>query len=198
MTTKTRRTGNVRTRGRAALVVEGVLHATLQELTRVGYANLRVEDVAERAGVHKTTVYRRWPTKAELVGAAIRQLQLPPIDTGTVRGDLVASLLQVSDLSPLERGLARVVLAERTEPDLDALTRKLRKGFRRARMAMVERGVERGELPKGVDAALLVDLVTSPVQQALLFDERIRPRQIERIVDVALAGILADAGRRRR
>ena len=65
----TRRTEGIRSRGRSARVVQEVLTATAEELGRSGYAALRIEDVAERAGVNKTTIYRRWPTKAALVKA---------------------------------------------------------------------------------------------------------------------------------
>src|SRR5688572_4371387 len=93
----TRRTAGVRVRGRAADVVERVLTATGEELSRAGYAALRVEDVAARSGVNKTTIYRRWPNKAELVAAALREMTTQPaaIDTGSLRDDLRASLLEV-------------------------------------------------------------------------------------------------------
>ena len=55
----TRRTEGVRVKGRAARVVTDVLVATAEELSRVGYSALRVEDVATRSGVNKTTIYRR-------------------------------------------------------------------------------------------------------------------------------------------
>ena len=50
-------------------VVRGILAAALEELASAGYRALRIEDVATRAGVNKTTVYRRWPTKEDLVRA---------------------------------------------------------------------------------------------------------------------------------
>src|SRR5512138_898011 len=64
-----RRTGvrAARVGGRSERVVRDVLAAAAAEMARVGYVALRVEDVAARAGVNKTTVYRRWPTKADLV-----------------------------------------------------------------------------------------------------------------------------------
>lgn len=68
---RTRRTGRVRTGGRAEQVVQRVFATTLAELSRVGYQAMRVDDVAERSGVNKTTIYRRWPTKAQLVTAAM-------------------------------------------------------------------------------------------------------------------------------
>lgn len=48
-----------------------MVSATADELRRAGYTALRVEDVAAPSGVHKTTIYRRWPTKAELLAATI-------------------------------------------------------------------------------------------------------------------------------
>ena len=60
-----RRTVGARTGGRSERVVRDVLRAAIEELSTNGYSALRVEDVAARAGVNKTTVYRRWPTKAD-------------------------------------------------------------------------------------------------------------------------------------
>ena len=194
-----RRTGNVRTRGRAEHVVERVMAATAHELGRVGYAALRIDDVAVHAGVNKTTIYRRWPTKAELVTATLqgRLRGRPAIDTGTVRGDLRASLLAVVDLSPADQGLLRVVQTERTDPHVGALTRRFRAAIHRTRVAMVERGIARGELPEGIDVDLVVDMISAPVQRALLFDETITARQIDRVLDVALAGAAACADKKR-
>ena len=64
-----RRTEGVRVQGRSARVVEIVLKATAEELGRVGFLALRIDDVAERSGVNKTTIYRRWASKEELVAA---------------------------------------------------------------------------------------------------------------------------------
>ncbi|HEY4055239.1 MAG TPA: helix-turn-helix domain-containing protein, partial [Kofleriaceae bacterium] len=100
--------GGVRTGGRSALVVENVLHTTVQLLGEIGYGALRIEQVADRSGVNKTTIYRRWPTKVQLVTAAIQahKLHEPPRDTGDLVSDLtemyVGSLCH-SDL-PLVRG----------------------------------------------------------------------------------------------
>src|SRR5258706_10640063 len=81
--------------GRSERVVADVLHAASAELARVGYDAFRIEDVATAAGVNKTTVYRRWPTKAELVEATLRVIALRKGEdpqTGTVEGDLFALL----------------------------------------------------------------------------------------------------------
>ena len=68
------RTSRARVGGRSARVVATVLRTTLEVLGQQGYAGLRIEDVAARAGVNKTTIYRRWPTKEDLIAAAIETL----------------------------------------------------------------------------------------------------------------------------
>jgi AcrR family transcriptional regulator len=195
----------VRVRGRAARVLQRVLAATAEQLGRVGYGAMRVEDVAARSGVNKTTIYRRWRTKAELVAATATAMveqgkQRMVIDTGTVRGDLHASLLSVLDLKPSERGILRMVQAEGAIPEVAALARRLSAELYRARLAMVNRGIERGELPDGVDAKLIVDLVSAPVYRALLANQTLDARYVERVVDIVLSGAAAraSAGRPRK
>ena len=90
-----------------------------------------VQDVAERSGVHKTTIYRRWPTKPELVAATIATMMKrsggrAAIDTGTVRGDLRKSLLGVLDLKPSEQGILRIMQVQRAIPGVNALARRFR------------------------------------------------------------------------
>lgn len=200
----TRRTAKVRVRGRAAEVIARVMSATAHELGRVGYAALRVEDVATRSGVNKTTIYRRWPTKTELVvgtiahhaAQAFEQGAASSFDTGTLRGDLRASLVLGFDLSPAKLGILRVVQTERSVPEIDAITRRIRDHVQRVRVAIVQRGIARGELPKGVDAQLVVDLISAPVQKALLFNERLKASYIDRVIDVVLAGAIATCAKR--
>lgn len=196
----TRRTGGVRTSGRAARVVADVLRATSEELSRVGYAALRIEDVARRSEVNKTTIYRRWPTKAELVAAALQSLSIQPevTDTGTLRGDLLSYLRRYAAFaaSSLGRGISRMMLAERTHPELDPIARALRERYRRSRAAIVERGVARGELPAGTSAALVAELVFAPVYVRLVTHSgRADDAFLCSVIDVVLAGARAGAAR---
>jgi AcrR family transcriptional regulator len=198
---QTRRTEGLRTRGRAERVVDRVLRAAAQELSRVGYAALRVEDVAARSGVNKTTIYRRWPSKAELVAATIKGMgpEAKAIDTGTLRGDLRASLLEElsQGTQPVGRGIMRILQSERTDPEVDALARRLRDEQHDARVALVERGIARGELPKRVDPHLLVDLVSAPVlRRVFTFGEPVDEDHIDRVLDVVLTGVGARWSRR--
>src|SRR4051794_12952320 len=79
--------------GRSARVQEAVLAAVLHELVESGYGSLSFDRVAERAGVHRATLYRRWTGKEALVAEALlaqaaRDVPMP--DTGTLLGDLRA------------------------------------------------------------------------------------------------------------
>jgi AcrR family transcriptional regulator len=193
---ETRRTGNERTGGRAASVVERVVTATFDELSRVGYTAMRVEDIAARSGVNKTTIYRRWPTKAELLRSAViesAKKRQPSIDTGTLRGDLAASLLTAFDLKPYEQGILRVIQMERSAEEVEAFALRMRDEMRASRVDMVHRGIARGELPAGADVELVVDLLSAPVQRALLFNERIDRATVDRMLDLVLAGAAAVA-----
>lgn len=195
----TRRTGKARTGGRSASVVDRVVAATIGELGRVGYAAMRVEDIAARSGVNKTTIYRRWPTKAELLTSAVIEFAKqrgPSVDTGSLRGDLHASLINSFKLRPYEQGVLRVIQMERSLEEVDAFARRMREELRAMRIAMVRRGISRGELPPTTDVELLVELVSAPVQRALLFNETVDGARIDRVLDVVLAGAAADAAGR--
>lgn len=195
-----RRTRGAQRTGRAARVVSSVLRATGEELSRVGYAALRVEEVAERAGVNKTTIYRRWPGKAELVADAIREYvggQAPLPDTGSLRGDLIAYLADLASgrQSPEIRGILST-LTSRTEPTVEILARELRLAERGRRTELIQRGIERGELPKTVNAEILGDLFSAPVLRKILnLGEEVERSYIEYVVDITLAGAAAAAMR---
>src|SRR6266496_6782642 len=93
MTTKSGPEQGIRKPGRprSAQAHKAILDATLELLAEGGFQGLSIEAVAARAGVGKTTIYRRWPSKNELVMDAIREVQvnLSVIDTGNFRKDVV-------------------------------------------------------------------------------------------------------------
>jgi AcrR family transcriptional regulator len=189
----TRRTEGRRTRGRSARVVDEVLITTAKELGRVGYDALRIDDVAERCGVNKTTIYRRWPTKADLVLATIRSLIVAPEvpDTGSLRADLIAHFEHFSALarSPVGRGVLRVFQAERTHPELAKMPRQLRKEQRATRRKLLERAIARGELPAKADVDLLGDVSAAPIVLRIAHHgEDVDTAYIEACVDLVLAG----------
>ena len=87
------------TRRRGQVLVDAILQAAWDELNEVGYSHLTMEAVAERAKTNKAAVYRRWPSKARLVIAALQKHLPRPIeiipDTGSLRGDILAFLHEV-------------------------------------------------------------------------------------------------------
>src|SRR3954469_15131123 len=117
--------GTVRPGGRSARVRTAVLEAVEAVLGEQGYAAVTVDGVAERAGVHKTTVYRRWATKEALVADALRErsrVAVPIPDTGTLLGDLTALARSVATNIGSAEGtkMARTLFAAAvTDPDVD-------------------------------------------------------------------------------
>ncbi len=195
-----RRTSGVQRQGRAAKVVESVLKATGEELNRVGYANLRVESVAEQAGVNKTTIYRRWPTKALLVSDTLDshfQADREMPDTGSLRNDFIEYLGNMATLSraAMWRGILSA-LSGRTDPEVEAVARKLYLRERHFRTRLVQRAIDRGELPRQANAELVGDMCSAPVLRRLLtFGEIVKQDYIEAVVDTALAGTVVVAAR---
>lgn len=189
-----RRTGGRRLGGRSERVVRDVLRATTAELARAGYAALRVEDVAARARVNKTTIYRRWPTKAELVSATLRAAGGPPTeapDTGTVRGDLMALLRAVvAKLStPAGRGLYRMITLEMDHPEVASIARVLRAESQVPWVRVIERAILRGELPEGSDPQLIAELIRGPVLSRLLrLREPVDEAYVEAVVNLVVLG----------
>lgn len=162
-----RRTEGKRVQGRSARVLESVLEAALEELGRVGYAALRIEDVAARSGVNKTTIYRRWPSKPELIAAVLEQVKEPPtpFDTGSLEGDVRESLFELRErlYDPRHRGLVQVLLSERAHPEVAQLVREVRERNNVVRYPMFERAIARGELAPNADVRALVDFMTAPL-----------------------------------
>jgi AcrR family transcriptional regulator len=195
---RVRRTQGIRVHGRAARVTETVLHAVVEELGRVGFTALRFEDVASRAGVNRTTIYRRWPTKVSLVTDAILAYKSAPQveSTGSLREDLFdvmkASVAYAS--SPLGRGIVRMMLTERDDAGVARTAALLRAERLRATTELVEKGIARGELPRGTNAALVADLAAAPIMgRVILRREAVTEAYIRKVIDVVLAGARAGA-----
>ncbi|HET6335047.1 MAG TPA: TetR/AcrR family transcriptional regulator [Polyangiales bacterium] len=153
--------------GRSARVLEAVLDAALEELGRVGYGAFRIEDVAARSGVNKTTIYRRWPTKVELVAAVLTHAKEPPssFDTGTLEGDVRASLFEMRDrLRDTRHGaVVRIVMAERAQPEVNEIVTQLRERYGSVRRKIFDRAIERGDLSPGTDTRALVEFMSAPL-----------------------------------
>jgi AcrR family transcriptional regulator len=128
-----------------------LLAVTLDLLREHGYDRLTLDAVATTARASKATLYRRWPTKAELVMAAFvegtRQVAVDP-DTGTLRGDLLRLGEQICAHVSTHAGTIRAVLVEVSRsPELDAMLQEQFLDQRKALMSHVlARAVDRGEI----------------------------------------------------
>jgi AcrR family transcriptional regulator len=195
-----------RSRGRpgggSEAIIHAILEATLDHLGRRGYARLSVEDVARRAGVNKTSVYRRWPTKSELVRAALsslRQKDWAPPDTGALRTDLVELLRHTLAKLSAPRGssIIRALMAER-DAELGALARKMREQQYAEDAVVFERAARRGELAKNADTRLLLEFLTAPILRRLFIArDKVDDEYIAQLVDVFLRGVSPPRRKRR-
>jgi AcrR family transcriptional regulator len=151
--------------------------ATVDLLSEVGYARLTMDQVAERAGVSKPTLYLRWPNKVALVADALqhRARAVPEVpDTGSLPGDMrvfLAALLRSRDEA--SRALAAVSGEIATNPQLrKAWHRGLAGMLTGCLRAIVARALERGELPADADVELLSQLPLSLLQNWRLEHDR--------------------------
>lgn len=172
------RVGQQRPGGRAARVRGDVLRAVSELLIEVGYDGLSVEEVADRAGVHKTTVYRRWPTKPELVydAVGVHSAEVVPVpDTGTLLGDLQAFARSVVANIGTETGGGRSRSLVAAAATSDQLTERMH-AFWAERFALattiVERAIERNEIAPGTDPDLLIETLIGPLWVRLLLTGR--------------------------
>lgn len=176
--------------------MHSVLRAAFEELARVGYRGMRIEDVATRAAVNKTTVYRRWPTKEELVRAALltmtRDASSAP-NKGSLRADLLELARRRAAFARSSEGqsLLRMIAAEGPDSELMAIARSIQQAREAVPRAVVESAAARGELAPDADMTLLFDVLRATVRDKLLVrHESIDDRFLGRLVDLLLYGAL--------
>jgi AcrR family transcriptional regulator len=134
-----------------------ICDAALALLAEVGYDRMSMDAVASRARASKATIYRRWPGKRELVLEAVRSRapeSLQPPDTGSLRGDIIATLRGMADgIGGQDAALmAGVLRAMKSTPELgDCVRTQVLEGKRYIGRTLVERAVARGELPPDAD-----------------------------------------------
>lgn len=187
-------------RPRSAEADKAILEAATGLYTELGYDGLTVEGVAARAGVGKTTVYRRYPSKLDLVMAAAEHLSAikgPTPDTGSLRGDLLELARGYRRLltSDAGRAIPVTIAAATRNPELAAAHRRFIHRRRKESMAVIARGVERGELPADTDVEMCVDLVTGPLfYRTFVSLDTVGDRYVASLVDAVLRAAGATRG----
>lgn len=192
--------------GRSEQVVRRVLDAALVELSRSGYADFRMEEIASRAEVNKTTIYRRWPNRVALVTALVERMRTPlrrsPLpDTGQLESDLVEAFERRAAVGRKLEGRAWArLLNERHNPEVESIIGAVVDERHGEWMTMVMRAVHRGELPAGTDAQRLLDVVRAIVDSrspSLRLDADWVTLAVQTVIAGARAGTFA-RGRRAR
>lgn len=192
--------GTIRPGGRTARVRTAVLRAAGDALAEQGFDHLDLADVARRADVGKTTVYRRWGSVTGLVADLLTDMaehSLPRARTGSLLGDLKANarLVRKTLTDPRQGPLFTAVIAAAT---CDARTAEALHRFYETRIKewapCVDEAIDRGELPEGTVAEEVIRAVSAPLYYRLLasgdpLDEATADRAAEAATTAARAGV---------
>jgi AcrR family transcriptional regulator len=192
-----------RGRPRDRAVDQAVLEALIELVSERGYAGTTMDLIAERAGVAKTTIYRRWPSRDALILEAVHALKLPrvPEDTGALESDLIAELEGVYAATG-EPHIARFMQATVGEMLAnEELARLFRAHLLEQRAGkgheIFRRAAARGEIPSDLDCSLYVNLMAgSTMLRVLLLGERPQSGDAEAYARAILDAITAECARR--
>lgn len=183
-------------RPRSAEADAAIADAALALLAEVGFDGVTVEAVAARAGVAKSTVYRRHPGKLELLTSVLTSataaMPADP-DTGSVNADLVVLVDQIRRIfatTAFGEALPAVIAAAARHHDVAEVARSFIDARRQVTAAAIRRGVDRGELRADTDVDLLIDAVVGPLFYRLFVLRRpVTAERVRLLVDHALAAV---------
>ncbi|MER6347361.1 TetR-like C-terminal domain-containing protein [Streptomyces sp. NPDC001595] len=174
---------------------QAVLTATVGILAAEGLAGTTVAAVARAAGVHETSVYRRWKTRENLIHDALTSrldATLPIPDTGEVREDLTRFFEALVDLLSGPYGPALLRLSVERDDTLDDRRHPYWTERLERAAVMVRRGVERGELAEDTDPGLVIEAISGPLfTRVLLSDTPVDPSVAHGLIRLALDGARA-------
>jgi AcrR family transcriptional regulator len=176
--------------------VDEAIRDAVFELVSVKGLEVTFDEVAARAHVGRASVFRRYPTKRDMLLEAVGRVgvaRVSPPDTGSLRGDLIVFLTRIADVygNPPMHGLARQVLAEASrDPQFTFILRELN-GRRQAVVdTVLDQALARGELSAGVARKTVGDLLIGYFTGLLSADAPFPgPAEIERITDLLMYGL---------
>lgn len=197
MTTSTPRK---RGRPRSAEADVAIQAAVIELLGEVGFTAMRVDDVADRSGVSKTTIYRRWPTKTALVVDVLRSLKaqrIPMPETGDLEHDvraIVNDLYASLDGTALARALPGLLAEKSADPELAEAIEQLWTDRQELVASIVRRGTASGQLRDDLDVRAIVDMLAATAYYRLLITGApLDRRAAKRHADVLVACIRTPA-----
>ncbi len=180
-----------------------ILSSTLELLEQVGFAELTIEAVAANAAVGKATIYRWWPNKAMLVADAfmssvVRETRFP--DTGSVREDLRAQMQRLAGIfrGPRGRIIRSLIGGGQSDPELIAAFSNRWLIPRRAEaFGILQRGIDRGQLPADIDRNMLLDTLYGPLYFRMLVGHGpLSNTFIDDVCDAVMSGVMLNGSKR--
>jgi AcrR family transcriptional regulator len=184
-----------RGRPRSAIADNAIREAAVDLFAERGFEGFSVEDVADRAGVSKATVYRRYPSKVDLVveaGSCLAAGEVAFPDTGNLRGDvrgLARSLVRAFKGTPAGKVMPVMTFERRRYPELDAGYRRFLADRKARTRAVLQRGIDRGELPADTDVAAMSSKLVGPIFHRLMVtQEPLNDAFVDTLVDALLRG----------
>jgi AcrR family transcriptional regulator len=183
--------------GRSERIRQSVIEATMAVLRDRGWDRFSIAEVASRAGVHETSIYRRWGTRERLATDALLatgEQDLPVPDTGSLRGDLIGFAAGICQYlsTPLGLALARALATPTGDPAItEASARYFQTRFEIASV-IVDRAIARGEIPAGADAALALEMQIAPLHfRTLVSHQPLDAGLPARLADLLITGLRA-------
>ena len=145
-----------------------VLQATTELLFERGLSGTSVDEISRRSGVAKTTIYRHWSTRTDLLREACSTIGTPleTPDTGSFETDVTALLTDLTHLLRSARWtsvLPSVIDAAERDPDIAKMYSRLQEGYSTPLRTVIERAINQGEIPKTTDPALWIAALTGPL-----------------------------------
>jgi AcrR family transcriptional regulator len=186
--------------GRSARVHESVLKSVFELIAEGRIESFSVAEVAARAGVHETSIYRRWPSRDLLIDDACRhyiQDSIPIPDTGSLRGDLIALIRHARNMLTSRLGQVIVALTLlQNEPARAARHDHWKRRFERLRV-IFDRAVARGEFPRDADPVAVLQTLIAPLYFRLLVTvEKLEDWPVTEEVDRLLHGYAKPVGKK--
>jgi AcrR family transcriptional regulator len=166
-----------------------IFDVVLKELAETGFVDFSIERVAARAGTSKPVIYRRWPTRARLVYAALRAkrpvVSFEAPDTGTVRGDILVILHRVSEMvDELSPEVIFGLIAELLHESDSSVFAEAHEHNAKIMREILSRGVGRGEIAAEKLTPRLATLPFDLVRyQLLVLQQPLSAQDIEEIID---------------
>jgi AcrR family transcriptional regulator len=176
-----------------------VLSAAIDLLAERGYSGFSIDAIVRRTGVAKTTLYRHWPSRADLLVAVIKELEGggPLPSTGSVRQELLeffAGRVRIAQTQRWERSMPALVEAAAHDSELADIVAALTTQSLEQISTLMRRGQDRGELRGDFDVDLAASVLMGTfVFQRLLLNISPTSHQVSTVVDMILHGVMQSA-----